>query len=125
MEKITTGLTSIEVTLQKDKNTASSKNVMPGSLNSGSRWYVNYRTEIITKNTVINPDSFSGVIFENIGEDRCNIFNLLPVNPSDKTREFLNRPGEIITTQIPIQFAGNSDNKKLSVIYVYYELIKS
>lgn len=84
-------------------------------------WHVQYQHELISTNKMIRPDGFSSIELENIGDDDCQIFGGIPLTPKDKGRKYENRPGEIITTQIPINFAGESENKKVYVTKTYYE----
>jgi hypothetical protein len=98
-------------------NAGSSQNL---SFTAGANWIVNVKTEVIMKNMFIRPDGFSSIIFENIGEDPCSIMDSCPVNPENKAREWINRPGEILTTQINVIFENKSANKRLLITKVYY-----
>ena len=102
---------------QGSANNQSSANL---SFTAGASWIVNVKTDLIIKNTLIRPDGFSSIIFENVGEDPCNIMDSCPINPENKAREWLNRPGEILTTQIPVIFENKSADKRLLVTKVYY-----
>lgn len=114
----------IQVVYDKEKpDTNSEANRIPGGNVAGAEWFVNYRSEIINKNTFINPDGFASIILENIGEDKVSIFDSLPVNPENSARQFLNRPGELFSSRIPVQFSNQSQNKQLLVIKIYYEKI--
>lgn len=90
------------------------------SFTAGANWIVNIKTDILIKNQFIRPDGFSSIVFENIGEDPCTIMDSCPVNPENKAREWLNRPGEILTTQIPVIFENKSADKRLLITKIYY-----
>lgn len=114
----------IQVVYEKQKPVAETgTNRIPGNT-AGGQWFVNYKSEILSKNTLIAPDGFSSIVFENIGEDPCSIFDSLPVNPESRSREFLNRPGELFSSRIPVMFGNKSENKQLLVIKIYYEKIQ-
>jgi hypothetical protein len=98
-------------------NAGSSPNL---SFTAGANWIVNVKTEVIMKNMFIRPDGFSSITFENIGEDPCSIMDSCPVNPENKAREWINRPGEILTTQINVIFENKSAVKRLLITKVYY-----
>jgi hypothetical protein len=110
-------------TAQKTDN-AVAKIFNAGTGNIVAEWYVQYQTDLITVNKEIKADGFSSVIMENIGEDTATLWNGLPLSPKDSRREFLNRPGEIITSSIPLKFANESANKQVLVTKIYYERVK-
>ena len=75
---------------QGSANNQSSANL---SFTAGASWIVNVKTDLIIKNTLIRPDGFSSIIFENVGEDPCNIMDSCPINPETFTRVVLNSTG--------------------------------
>lgn len=113
----------IQVVYEKEKTADNSgANSISGGNTAGAQWFVNYRSEILNKNTLITPDGFASIIFENIGDDPCSILDMA-VNPESRAREFLNGPGELFSSRIPVSFGGKSENKQLLVIKIYYEKI--
>lgn len=109
-----------------DSKTRNGGNSSQGAENAnayGQKWHVIIKTDIVAQNTLLRPDGYSSVWFENIGEDNATIFDSVPVNPESLVRKFENRPGEIITTQIPVQFEKLSADRRLLVTKIYYERI--
>jgi hypothetical protein len=96
-----------QILVVSDKNAATGANSSSSSQNnSGSnapKWNVIIKTDIYTNNTLLRPDGYSSLWFENIGEDRCNIFDSVPVNPESQLRKFENDPGQIIASQVPMR----------------------
>lgn len=88
---------------------------------------VTYETQVITANAVIRPKGFSSVSFRNIGDTDVTILNDIPVaghvTGSAYFDEYflINRPGEIVQSDIPVQFATPVTTTKLLVIKTYYE----
>ena len=116
-----------QIVVVSDKN-AANNNGSGSSQNSNyssyaPKWNVVIKTEIYNNNTLLRPDGYSSIWFENIGEDRCNIFDSVPVNPESLVRKFENQPGQIITTQITIQFEKKSQDRQILVTKIYYEKI--
>jgi hypothetical protein len=90
-------------------------------------WKVHYETEVITSNTVIKPKSFSSIVFRNVGDTDVTILNNIPikghVTGSNYYDEyfFINRPGEIIDNDMPVQFSTLVTTKQLLTTKVFYE----
>jgi hypothetical protein len=116
-----------QILVVSDKNAASSSNGSNSTQNSSGsnapKWNVIIKTDIYINNTLLRPDGYSSIWFENIGEDRCNIFDSVPVNPESQLRKFENDPGQIIASQVPIQFEKKSADRRLLVTKIYYEKI--
>lgn len=120
------GQTQILVISDKNAaNNASGANsgTSNGSASNAPKWNIIIKSETVVKNSLIRPDGFSCIWFENIGEDKCNIFDSVPVNPESMVRQFNFDPGQIISSQIPVQFAMNSANKQLLITKIYFEKI--
>ena len=89
------------------------------------KYLVDYKTEIINSDEIIKPDGFTSIMFRNLGDDDATILENVPLtNPAvDEINQefvFINRPGEIINTDIPIRFAGVGSTKKILMTKVYY-----
>jgi len=90
-------------------------------------WKVHYETEVISANTVIKPKDFSSIVFRNIGDTDVTILNNIPIKGHVTGAAyydeyfFINRPGEIIDNDIPVQFATLVTTKQLLTTKVFYE----
>lgn len=80
------------------------------------------RPEIITKNSTIEPDKFSCISFENIGESSVKILSEITLDPGDK-KEFKFDPGIVITNKIPVVFQGTT-SPSLLIIKTYFNEVK-
>jgi len=98
---------------------------LPGSSVYGHvpHYNVNIKTEMYVKNQLLRPDGFSQIWFENVGTDRCKIFDSVPVDPESNIRKFEFDPGQVISTQINIVFENMSVDKRLLITKIYYEKI--
>lgn len=85
---------------------------------------VNYRHTIVTSNDVIEPDGFSSIEFENIGNDNAYINQSIPLTANSLKRKFENDPDEIIKEKFSVNFAGNATDKKVLVIKTYYNRVE-
>ena len=87
------------------------------------KYSVSYTVEKIVDNIQIEPIGFSSIEFLLIGDDTAKIFNNIPLNSDQRSFEFINRPNEIISVNIPVTFDGVGSVKEIVVIKAFYEQI--
>jgi hypothetical protein len=81
-----------------------------------------YKTEVITKNTLVKTEQANSISFENIGLDDATINTDIPLRFDGLVREFLNNDPEItIPLDFTIIFANKTENKQVLIIKRFYE----
>lgn len=81
---------------------------------------ITFQHSIITSNEAIEPDGFSCISFENIGDDVAVINTSIPLTPNSLSREFNFRPGEIIREKFSVKFDKQAQVRKVLVIKTYF-----
>lgn len=91
------------------------------------KYKVRYETQKLTKGESIKSNGFSSITFRNLGDDNAVILGDIPLNAhvagDSYYDEFylINRPGEIIEMNIPVNFAGTGTTPEILVIKTFYE----
>ncbi len=82
---------------------------------------VSYKTEVFTKNDQVKANGFSSLEFIMKGDDNIIIHDGIELDSNTPSFEFINRPTEVIATNISFKFAGTGVDPKLVVVKTYYE----
>lgn len=88
------------------------------------KYNVNYRIETITTSGQVKPNGCNSIEFIKKGDEDIIIANALELDSDTPTFEFINRPGEVITTNFRVAFAGTGSDPKLIVIKTYYQPVE-
>lgn len=90
-----------------------------------SKVAVSVRPDIISSDSIIEPDGFAAIKFRNIGQCDCKVFDVIPVNPSDPEIEIKVDIFCKIVDKIRVTFTGVSTDKKLLIIKIYLDILPS
>jgi len=88
------------------------------------KYNVDYRIETVTTNGQVKPGGCNSIEFIKKGDEDIVITNAIELDSDTPTFEFINRPGEVITTNFRVAFAGTGSDPKLIVIKTYYRPVE-